>query len=177
MASTALTSRNGSGGGVIRSPNPSGLADVIDLILDKGLVIDIYVRVSLVGIELLTIDARIVVASVDTYLRFAEAVNRLDLEEKGDQKGLPDLFGDAEEGGAKHKTKGALEGAKDSLSGLFSGDEEDEDEARADSGAEDEDEEQYDEEDEDDEQEERRPRRRRQPANRRRRRATAGSRE
>jgi hypothetical protein len=175
MATTALASRNGSGGGVIRSPNPSGLADVIDLILDKGLVIDIYVRVSLVGIELLTIDARIVVASVDTYLRFAEAVNRLDLEEKGDQKGLPDLFGDAEEGGSKHKTKGALEGAKDSLSGLFSGDDEDDDEARADS--EDEDEEQYDEEDEDDEQEERRPRRRRQPANRRRRRATAGSRE
>ena len=45
-------------------------------VLDKGLVIDAYVRVSLVGIELLTIDARIVVASVDTYLRFAEAVNR-----------------------------------------------------------------------------------------------------
>src|SRR3954466_10437228 len=174
MATTALASRNGSGGGVTRAPNPSGLAHVIDLILDKGLVIDIYVRVSLVGIELLTIDARIVVASVDTYLRFAEAVNRLDLEEKGDQKSLPDLFGDAEEGGAKHKTKGALEGAKDSLSGLFSSDDdddEDEDEARAD------DEEQYDEEeeDEDDEQEERRPRRRRQPANRRRRRATAGS--
>src|SRR3954451_21112733 len=177
MATTALASRNGSGGGIVRSPNPSGLADVIDLILDKGLVIDIYVRVSLVGIELLTIDARIVVASVDTYLRFAEAVNRLDLEEKGDQKSLPDLFGDAEEGGAKHKTKGALEGAKDSLSGLFSSDDEgeDEDEARAGDG----DEEKYDEdeEDEDDEQEERRPRRRRQPANRRRRRATAGSRE
>jgi hypothetical protein len=176
MASTALTSRNGSGGGVIRSPNPSGLADVIDLILDKGLVIDIYVRVSLVGIELLTIDARIVVASVDTYLRFAEAVNRLDLEAKGDSKGLPDLFGDAEEGGAKHKTKGALEGAKDSLSGLFSGDD-DEDEDEASAGSDEEDEEQHDEEDEDDEQEERRPRRRRQPANRRRRRATAGSRE
>ena len=62
-------------------PSPSSLADVIDTILDKGLVIDIYVRVSLVGIELLTIDARIVIASVDTYLRFAEAVNRLDLTE------------------------------------------------------------------------------------------------
>ena len=173
MATTALASRNGSGGGIVRSPNPSGLADVIDLILDKGLVIDVYVRVSLVGIELLTIDARIVVASVDTYLRFAEAVNRLDLEEKGDQKSLPDLFGDAEEGGAKHKTKGALEGAKDSLSGLFSSDEDDEDEDEARAG--DEDEEQDD--DEDDDQEERRPRRRRQPANRRRRRATAGSRE
>src|SRR5919206_4690931 len=103
-------------------PSPSGLADVLDLILDKGLVIDLYVRVSLVGIELLTIDARIVVASVDTYLRFAEAVNRLDLEAKGDQKGLPDLFGDMEEGGAQRKTKGALEGAKSSLSDLFSTD-------------------------------------------------------
>jgi gas vesicle structural protein len=51
--------------------------------LDKGLVIDIYVRVSLVGIELLTVDARIVIARVDTYLRFAEAVNRLDLIENG----------------------------------------------------------------------------------------------
>jgi hypothetical protein len=160
MATTALTSRNGAGGGIARSPNPSGLADVIDLILDKGLVIDVYVRVSLVGIELLTIDARIVVASVDTYLRFAEAVNRLDLEEKGDQKGLPDLLGDVEEGGAKHKTKGALAGAKDSLSDLFDSDEEEDAE---------------DEEDEDDEQEERRPRRR--PANRRRRRVAAGSRE
>jgi hypothetical protein len=160
MTTTALASRNGSGGGIVRSPNPSGLADVIDLILDKGLVIDVYVRVSLVGIELLTIDARIVVASVDTYLRFAEAVNRLDLEEKGDQKGLPDLLGDVEEGGAKHKTKGALAGAKDSLSDLFDSDEEEDAE---------------DEEDEDDEQEERRPRRR--PANRRRRRVAAGSRE
>ena len=74
-------------------PAPSSLADVIDTILDKGLVIDIYVRVSLVGIELLTIDARIVIASVDTYLRFAEAVNRLDLTENG-SKGLPELVED-----------------------------------------------------------------------------------
>lgn len=64
---------------VSRAPRPSSLADVLDLILDKGLVIDAYVRISLAGIELLTIDARVVVASVDTYLRFAEAVNRLDL--------------------------------------------------------------------------------------------------
>src|SRR3954471_23285951 len=128
MATTALTSRNGAGGGIARSPNPSGLADVIDLILDKGLVIDVYVRVSLVGIELLTIDARIVVASVDTYLRFAEAVNRLDLAETDDSKGLPDLFGDAEENGAERKTKGALKGAKNTFSDLFSSDDEDEDE-------------------------------------------------
>src|SRR3954463_15694353 len=143
MATTALTTRNGAGGGIARSPNPSGLADVIDLILDKGLVIDVYVRVSLVGIELLTIDARIVVASVDTYLRFAEAVNRLDLESKGDAQGLPDLMDDLQENGAKSKTKGALEGAKDTVSGLFGDDDEDESE-----------------DDSDDEQEER-PRRRR----------------
>src|SRR5213593_919532 len=91
MATTALATRNGSGGGIVRSPNPSGLADVIDLILDKGLVIDVYVRVSLVGIELLTIDARIVVASVDTYLRFAEAVNRLDLTAVGDHATIQDI--------------------------------------------------------------------------------------
>ena len=90
-------------------PSPSGLADVIDTILDKGLVIDAYVRVSLVGIELLTIDARIVIASVDTYLRFAEAVNRLDISQ--DKETLPDLVGDMQQGGAKHKTKGVLEAA------------------------------------------------------------------
>ena len=66
-------------GGYLERPKPSGLADVIEVILDKGLVIDAYVRVSLIGIELITIDARIVIASVDTYLRFAEAVNRLDI--------------------------------------------------------------------------------------------------
>ena len=69
--------------GYLERPAPSGLADVIELVLDKGLVIDAYVRVSVVGIELLTVDARVVIASVDTYLRFAEATNRLDLYEKG----------------------------------------------------------------------------------------------
>ena len=67
--------------GYLERPRPSGLADVIEVILDKGLVIDAYVRVSLIGIEILTIDARIVIASVDTYLRFAEAVGRLNLAE------------------------------------------------------------------------------------------------
>jgi gas vesicle structural protein len=108
-------------------PAPSSLADVIDTILDKGLVIDIYVRVSLVGIELLTIDARIVIASVDTYLRFAQAVNRLDLTEAGDAQGLPELVGSMTSGGAKSKTSGALEGVKEKLGELFD-DEGDEDE-------------------------------------------------
>lgn len=82
---------------ISRAPRPSSLADVLDLILDKGLVIDAYVRVSLAGIELLTVDARVVVASVDTYLRFAEAVNRLDLSQTEEQ-GLPALFGNRRNG-------------------------------------------------------------------------------
>src|ERR1700743_2158075 len=94
------------GGANSARPQPSGLADVIDTILDKGLVIDAYVRVSLVGIELLTIDARVVIASVDTYLRFAEAVNRLDISQE--KEGLPGLVGGLEESGAKHQTKGGL---------------------------------------------------------------------
>ena len=93
-----------------RAPSPSGLADVIDLILDKGLVIDAYVRIAVIGIELITIDARIVIASVDTYLRFAEAVNRLDLTQT-ELAGLPEL----QEEGAKKETKGAIEGVEDEL--------------------------------------------------------------
>ena len=93
--------------------NSRGLADIVDSILDKGLVIDAYVRISAVGIELLTIDARIVIASVDTYLRWAEAVNRLDLSKE--EKDLPELIGSLQEGGARHETKGVLEGAGDKL--------------------------------------------------------------
>jgi hypothetical protein len=104
-----VATQAGGGGGALDRPSGSDLADVIDTILDKGLVIDAYVRVSLVGIELLTIDARVVIASVDTYLRFAEAVNRLDLDKK--QEGLPGLIGQMQEGGAEKKTKGAGKGA------------------------------------------------------------------
>ena len=98
-----------------RAPSPSSLADVVDLILNKGLVIDAYVRVSLVGIELLTVDARIVIASVDTYLRFAEAVNRLDLTQT-EAAGLKELRGDGDnDSKTKGKTKGMFEGAKEKL--------------------------------------------------------------
>jgi gas vesicle structural protein len=106
-----------SGGGYLERPASSGLADVIDVILDKGLVVDAYVRVSLIGIEILTIDARIVIASVDTYLRFAEAVNRLDLVQADDSQGLPELMESMTSGGSESKTKGALQGVKDALSG------------------------------------------------------------
>lgn len=110
-------------GVVQRRSSPSGLADVLDVILDKGIVIDVFVRVALVGIELLTIDARIVIASVDTYLHFAEAVNRLDLTQVGQQRTLPEMVSDMTSSGASGKTKGVLEGAKDALFG--GGDEDD----------------------------------------------------
>ena len=103
--------------GYIERPRPSGLADVIDVILDKGLVIDAYVRVGLIGIEILTIDARIVIASVDTYLRFAEAVNRLDIANDNSSQGLPELMESMTEGGAKSKVKGLAEGAKEAIKG------------------------------------------------------------
>jgi gas vesicle structural protein len=60
-----------------KSVDSSSLAEVIDRILDKGVVIDLWARVSLVGIELITIDARIVIASVETWLKYAEAVGLL----------------------------------------------------------------------------------------------------
>jgi len=93
-----------------RAPSPSGLADVINVILDKGLVVDAYVRVSVVGIELVTIDARIVIASVDTYLRFAEAVNRLDLQAT-ELAGLPEL----QEKGAEKVTEHKIESVEEDV--------------------------------------------------------------
>ena len=118
------------GGGNSTRPQPSGLADVIDTILDKGLVIDAYVRVSLVGIEVLTIDARIVIASVDTYLRFAEAVGRLNIQENDQSEGLPQLIESMTSGGAKSKTQGAIEGVKDKL---FGGDDDGDDDGDSES--------------------------------------------
>ena len=105
------------GGGYLQRPAPSGLADVIEIILEKGIVIDAYVRVSLVGIELLTIYARIVIASVDTYLRFAEATNRLDLVEQGGGKPLDEFIGNMQESGAAKKVGGAVKGAKKAITG------------------------------------------------------------
>jgi hypothetical protein len=90
-------------------PRPGTLYDVLDLILDRGMVIDIFIRVSLVGIEILKIDARIVVASVDTYLRFAEACGRINLENDPTSRTVPELFGGARSGLAK---KGAGKAAR-----------------------------------------------------------------
>ena len=127
---TVQTSSRRSGGGYLERPAPSGLADVIEIILDKGIVIDAYVRVSLVGIELLTIDARVVIASVDTYLRFAEATNRLDLLEQGGGKPLDEFIGNMQESGAAKKVGGAVRGAKKALGGNDDKDDKDDRSAR-----------------------------------------------
>src|SRR5690348_9363983 len=108
----AIATRGTSSNYLQRGPTPSGLADVLDLILDKGLVIDAYVRVSVIGIEILTVDARVVIASVDTYLRFAEAVNRLDLTET-ELAGLPEL----QEQGAKEVTEHEIDEIESSVLG------------------------------------------------------------
>src|SRR5690625_4062918 len=120
------TTSTRSHGSYVDRPSSSSLADVIELILDKGLVIDAYVRVSLVGIEILTIDARIVIASVDTYLRFAEATNRLDLTQQGG-KDLTEMMEGLTESGSKGKIGGAVEGIKDAITG----DDDDEDKQEA----------------------------------------------
>ena len=62
---------------VERTPGGTSLIDVLDRVLDKGIVIDAWVRVSLVGIDLLTVEARVVVASIDTYLKYSEAVSQV----------------------------------------------------------------------------------------------------
>ncbi len=104
----------------LERPSPSGLREVLELILDRGLVIDIFVRVSLVGIEILTIDARIVVASVDTYLRFARAVNRLDLTHT-ETHGLPELLGQITEPEARSRADAVLQEARDKLGEIVHG--------------------------------------------------------
>lgn len=133
-----MTVQPAAGGGNNSRGSATSLADVIDSILDKGLVIDAYVSVSLIGIEILSIDARIVVASVDTYLRFAEATDRLDLT-KTRKPGIPEMLegvtpgqelGEAEQiekieqiEQAKGGARGSLEAAGDRL-GDFTADQE-----------------------------------------------------
>lgn len=113
---------------VRRPPSSSGLYDVLDLILDKGIVVDAFVRVSLVGIELVTIDLRVVIASVDTYLRYAEGAERLELyKPRGGEDQLPDMMG-MDEGGTLKKGSKKLKKA-------VSGDDDDESGGEADEGA------------------------------------------
>jgi gas vesicle structural protein len=105
------------GGGYLARPSPSSLADVVEIILDKGLVLDAYVRVSLLGVELLTVDARFVVASVDTYLRFAEATLRLDLVDRAPppllevvKQGAESMVENVASNVVEDKVEGALDG-------------------------------------------------------------------
>ncbi|WP_049998364.1 gas vesicle protein GvpA [Halococcus sediminicola] len=73
-------------------PSSDSLAEVLDRILDKGIVIDIWARVSVVGIEILTVEARIVVASVDTFLHYGKEISKLEMaSESGDLQELKDL--------------------------------------------------------------------------------------
>jgi gas vesicle structural protein len=125
----ALQPTSGGGGVVEHEGGASGLADVVNTILDKGLVIDVFARISLVGIELLRIDARIVVASVDTYLRFAAAANRLAMG-ASEPTGLPGLLDGIQETGSKAKAKGMLNAAQEKLDDIFGPDDEDEEEER-----------------------------------------------
>jgi gas vesicle structural protein len=115
----AITTQSGSNY-LQRAPSPSGLADVLSVILDKGIVIDAFVRISVIGIELVTIDARIVVASVDTYLRFAEAVNRLDLTETA-VEGPYELEEIAAKKVTEHKIDEVEEKAGSTLGGVAKG--------------------------------------------------------
>ncbi|MFI8004943.1 gas vesicle protein GvpJ [Streptomyces sp. NBC_00178] len=112
-------------------PRAGTLYDVLELILDRGMVIDVFIRVSLVGIEILKIDARIVVASVDTYLRFAEACNRLDLERDSGSTTIPELLG----GGVaksvgKRKVRKAAESVGDSVRKAVGGGDDDDDDSQ-----------------------------------------------
>src|SRR5437868_11709346 len=108
-----------------RAPNSSGLYDVLDLILDKGIVVDAFVRVSLVGIELLTVDLRVVIASVDTYLRYAEGVERLHMFNPEGSKKLPDMVGGAMKG---HALKKGAEKVSNAITGKGGNDDEQGDE-------------------------------------------------
>ena len=109
-------------GGAVEQTQQSQLSDVVATILDKGVVVDVFARVSLVGIELLRADVRVVIASVDTYLRFAEAVNRLDMGTE-EPKDLTGVVEDVTESGAKGKSKGALEAGAEKLDELLQQDE------------------------------------------------------
>ncbi|MFI0774758.1 gas vesicle protein GvpJ [Streptomyces sp. NPDC021212] len=121
---------------VVCVPRAGTLYDVMELILDRGMVIDVFVRVSLVGIEILKIDARIVVASVDTYLRFAEACNRVDLEHDRTSRTVPELFGGGGGGGTgagavaqglgKRKVKKAVGAVEEKVKSAVGGESEDE---------------------------------------------------
>jgi len=100
---------------VERAYGGTGLVDVLDRILDKGLVIDVWARVSLVGIELLTVEARVVVASVDTYLRYAQAIGLTPLSARPPMEKSQGLLGSGHDG----QNGSPLQGLTDQLQGVL----------------------------------------------------------
>ena len=118
-----------SGPSAVERSDQSQLADVVATILDKGVVVDVFARVSLVGIELLRADVRVVIASVDTYLRFAEAVGRLGMGQE-EPKDLTGVVEDVTESGSKAKSKGAIEAGAEKLEEFFETDEKEPEEVR-----------------------------------------------
>jgi gas vesicle structural protein len=154
-------------GGLAYVPRAGTLYDVMELILDRGMVIDVFLRVSLVGIEILRVDARVVVASVDTYLRFAEACNRLDLETDRSSTTVPELLGggmakSAAKSAGKGKLKSAAQSAGSTVRKALGGADDEEDDGNGDDGPEQEEQEQ-----EEPQEQERRPRKRVSTAERR----------
>jgi gas vesicle structural protein len=105
-------------GGALERSQESSLADVVNTILEKGVVIDVFARVSLVGIELLRADVRVVIASVDTYLRFAERVDRLEMGAE-EPRDLTEVAEGLSEGAAEGKSKGVLEAGAEKLGDLL----------------------------------------------------------
>jgi hypothetical protein len=108
-------------GSTVERSEHGDLADVVATILDKGVVVDVFARVSLVGIELLRADVRVVIASVDTYLRLAERINRLEMGQD-EPRQLPEAVEEITEAGSRGKTGGAIEGGVDKLKELAGGD-------------------------------------------------------
>jgi hypothetical protein len=111
---------NGSKPNIKRSGGASGVEDVVELILDKGLVIDVFARVSLVGTEILTIDARATVASLDTFLHYAEATNRLDLHSsKKRGTGLPGRQGNKQARKSLDPAAGKVKSVEEQVEDIF----------------------------------------------------------
>ncbi len=112
---TVATS-GGQQAGALERIGGGGLADVVETVLDKGIVIDAQVSVDVVGIQLMEINARIAIASIETYLRFAETVDRLDVVPEG-QQGLVDLVEDVSGAITKGTAVGGLGRAAKEISG------------------------------------------------------------
>ncbi|MBB4662236.1 gas vesicle protein GvpJ [Conexibacter arvalis] len=120
-------------GGALERNQESSLADVVNTILDKGVVVDVFARVSLVGIELLRADVRVVIASVDTYLRFADAVGRLDMGSE-EPRDLTEVVEDVSEGASKGKSRGVLEAGAEKLQDIVGGGEREQEPAKRSGG-------------------------------------------